>query len=125
MRNSLANFCEDFEFGAVRRSVHLVAKNAKNEYLVAKIGVDTAENEDYFGLHATPRRERAFESLIIFAEKYRIYCIESFNSGADDAPRRRGGGAPGRGASLVPADGGLFDEARGQEIRGVRRRRLR
>ena len=43
----MMNFCEDFEFGAVRRCANLVdLENAlKNEYLVAKIGLDTDENE--------------------------------------------------------------------------------
>ena len=37
---SLTNFCEDFEFGAVRRCANLVdlAKMLKNEYLVVKVG---------------------------------------------------------------------------------------
>ena len=41
------NFCEDFEFGAVRRCANLVdlEKMLKNEYLVANIGFDTEENE--------------------------------------------------------------------------------
>ena len=36
-----------FEFGAVQKNANLVdlEKCCKNEYLVAKIGVDTAENE--------------------------------------------------------------------------------
>ena len=47
IRKSLTNFCEYFELGAVRRFVYLVdlEKCLKNEYLVAKIGVDTEENE--------------------------------------------------------------------------------
>ena len=46
-RKSLTNFCEYFEFGAVLRCVNLVdlEKCLKNEYLVAKIGFDTEENE--------------------------------------------------------------------------------
>ena len=46
---SLTNFCVYFEFGAVRRCANLVdlAKilMKKKEYLVAKIGFDTEENE--------------------------------------------------------------------------------
>ena len=43
----LTNFCEYFEFGAVRRCGNLIdlEKCLKNEYLVAKIGFDTEENE--------------------------------------------------------------------------------
>ena len=46
-KKSLTNFCEDFEFGAVRRCANLVdlAKCLNNEYLVANIGFDTEENE--------------------------------------------------------------------------------
>ena len=42
------DFCEYFELGAVRRFVYLVDLEKcqkKNEYLVAKIGFDTEENE--------------------------------------------------------------------------------
>ena len=45
------SFCEYFEFGAVRRCVNLVdleeftLNSLKDEYLVAKIGFDTEENE--------------------------------------------------------------------------------
>ena len=47
IQKSLTNFCEYFEFGAVRRHVNLVdfEKMPKHEYLVAKIGFDTEENE--------------------------------------------------------------------------------
>ena len=47
IRKSLTNFYEYFELGAVRRFVYLVdlEKCLKNEYLVAKIGFDTEENE--------------------------------------------------------------------------------
>ena len=47
IRKSLTIFFEDFEFGAVRRIAYLVdlEKCFKNEYLVAKSGLDTAENE--------------------------------------------------------------------------------
>ena len=47
IRKSLTNFCEYFEFGAVRRCVNLVdlEQCLKNEYVVAKIGFDTEENE--------------------------------------------------------------------------------
>ena len=45
IQKSLTNFCEYFEFGAVRRYVNLVdlEKCFKNEYLVARIGFDTEE----------------------------------------------------------------------------------
>ena len=43
------NFLQKFEFRAVQRNAHLVdlEKNLilKNDYLLAKIGADTAENE--------------------------------------------------------------------------------
>ena len=43
---SLTNFCEYFEFGAVRSNVnHVDLEMLKDEYLVAKIGFDTEENE--------------------------------------------------------------------------------
>ena len=44
---SLTNFCEYFEFAAVRRCAKSCRfrKMLKNEYLVAKIGFDTEENE--------------------------------------------------------------------------------
>ena len=47
---SLTKFCEYFEFGAMRRCANLVAleKCFKNEYLVAKIGFDTEENEPLY-----------------------------------------------------------------------------
>ena len=47
VQKRLTNFCEYFEFGAVRRCVNLVdlEKCFNNEYLVAKIGFDTEENE--------------------------------------------------------------------------------
>ena len=47
MRKKFDEFCEDFEFGAVRRCANLVdlAKCLKNEYLIAKNGFDTEENE--------------------------------------------------------------------------------
>ena len=52
-RNSNTNsktfdeFCEYFELGAVRRCVNLVdlEKCKKHDYLVAKTGFDTEENE--------------------------------------------------------------------------------
>ena len=51
MRKRLTKFCEYFKFGAVRRYVNLCKSYRsqemflKNEYLVAKIGFDTEENE--------------------------------------------------------------------------------
>ena len=58
VRQSLTNFCEYFEFGAVRRCANLVdlEKCFKNEYLVANIGFDTAETEPR--KEARPRRRR-------------------------------------------------------------------
>ena len=54
----MPTFCEkniktkkyaNFEYGAVRRKVNLVdlenSKMLKNEYLVEKVGLDTAEND--------------------------------------------------------------------------------
>ena len=52
-----------FEIGAVRRNANLVdlEKMQKNDYLIAKFGVDTAENEPLqvwgviqFNIHFTP-----------------------------------------------------------------------
>ena len=46
---SLTNFCEYFEFEAVRRCANIVDLEKKlmlkHEYLVAKIGLDTEESE--------------------------------------------------------------------------------
>ena len=46
-RNLGPEFLRKFEFGAVQKCVHRVdlEKMLQNEYLVAKFGFDTAENE--------------------------------------------------------------------------------
>ena len=47
MRKCLTQFSRIFEFGAVQKFVNLVdlEKMLQNEYLVANIGFDSAENE--------------------------------------------------------------------------------
>ena len=46
-RKSLTKFCKDFQFRGVQRCDNRVdlEKMLKNEYLLAKIGADTEENE--------------------------------------------------------------------------------
>ena len=64
----LTKFSEIFESGAVQRIANFVdlEKCFKNEYLVAKIGLDTDENEP--------------SKVCLFSLKNtEFYCIESFN----------------------------------------------